>query len=197
MFPIYAYGNEDQRKKWLPKLASGEAIGCFGLTEPDYGSNPGDMITNAKKTDGGYILNGAKMWITNGTIADIAVVWAKTEDGVVRGFLVEKGMDGFSAPMMKNKWSLRASVTSELIFDNVFVPDENLLPNVKGMKGPLGCLTQARYGIGWGAIGAAMAMYEASLKYAKERIQFDKPIASFQLVKKNSYGCLLKSLKDK
>ena len=182
MFPIYAYGNEDQRKKWLPKLASGEAIGCFGLTEPDYGSNPGDMITTAKKTDGGYTLNGAKMWITNGTIADIAVVWAKTEDGVVRGFLVEKGMKGFSAPMMKNKWSLRASVTSELILDNVFVPEENLLPNVKGMKGPLGCLTQARYGIGWGAIGAAMAMYEASLKYANERIQFDKPIASFQLV---------------
>ena len=182
MFPIYAYGNEDQRKKWLPKLASGETIGCFGLTEPDYGSNPGDMITTAKKTDGGYILNGSKMWITNGTIADIAVVWAKTEDGVVRGFLVEKGMEGFSAPKMKNKWSLRASVTSELIFDNVFVPEENLLPNVKGMKGPLGCLTQARYGIGWGSIGAAMAMYEASLKYAKERIQFDKPIASYQLV---------------
>ena len=182
MFPIYAYGNEDQRKKWLPKLASGETIGCFGLTEPDYGSNPGDMITTAKKTDGGYILNGAKMWITNGTIADIAVVWAKTEDGVVRGFLVEKGMEGFSAPKMKNKWSLRASVTSELIFDNVFVPEENLLPNVKGMKGPLGCLTQARYGIGWGSIGAAMAMYEASLKYARERIQFDKPIASYQLV---------------
>ena len=182
MFPIYAYGNEDQRKKWLPKLAAGDAIGCFGLTEPDYGSNPGGMVTTAKKTDGGYILNGAKMWITNGTVADVAVVWAKTEDGVVRGFLVEKGMEGFSAPVMKNKWSLRASVTSELIFDNVFIPEENLLPNVKGMKGPLGCLTQARYGIGWGAIGAAMAMYEASLKYAKERIQFDKPIASFQLV---------------
>lgn len=182
MFPIYAYGNEEQRKKWLPKLAAGDAIGCFGLTEPDYGSNPGGMVTTAKKTDGGYILNGAKMWITNGTVADVAVVWAKTDDGVVRGFLVEKGMEGFSAPVMKNKWSLRASVTSELIFDNVFIPEENLLPNVKGMKGPLGCLTQARYGIGWGAIGAAMAMYEASVKYAKERIQFDKPIASFQLV---------------
>ena len=182
MFPIYAYGNEEQRKKWLPKLAAGDAIGCFGLTEPDYGSNPGGMVTTAKKTDGGYILNGAKMWITNGTVADVAVVWAKTDDGVVRGFLVEEGMEGFSAPVMKNKWSLRASVTSELIFDNVFIPEENLLPNVKGMKGPLGCLTQARYGIGWGAIGAAMAMYEASLKYAKERIQFDKPIASFQLV---------------
>ena len=182
MYPIFAYGTEEQRKKWLPKLASGEAIGCFGLTEPDYGSNPGGMVTTAKATDGGYILNGAKMWITNGSVADVAVVWAKTDDGVVRGFLVEKGMEGFSAPMMKNKWSLRASVTSELIFDNVFVPEENLLSNVKGMKGPLGCLTQARYGIGWGAIGAAMAMYEASLKYAKERIQFDKPIASFQLV---------------
>ena len=182
MFPIYAYGNEEQRKKWLPKLAAGDAIGCFGLTEPDYGSNPGGMVTTAKKTDGGYILNGAKMWITNGTVADVAVVWAKTDDGVVRGFLVEKGMKGFSAPVMKNKWSLRASVTSELIFDNVFIPEENLLPNVKGMKGPLGCLTQARYGIGWGGIGAAMVMFEASLKYAKERIQFDKPIASFQLV---------------
>ena len=182
MYPIYAYGSEEQRKKWLPKLASGNAIGCFGLTEPDYGSNPGGMVTTAKKIDGGYTLNGAKMWITNGTVADVAVVWAKTDDGVVRGFLVEKGMEGFSAPMMKNKWSLRASVTSELIFDNVFIPEDNLLPNVEGMKGPLGCLTQARYGIGWGAIGAAMAVYEASLKYAKERIQFDKPIASFQLV---------------
>ena len=182
MYPIYAYGSEEQKRKWLPKLASGEAIGCFGLTEPDYGSNPAGMITTAKKADGGYILNGAKMWITNGTVADVAVVWAKTEDGVIRGFLVEKGADGFSAPKMKNKWSLRASITSELIFDNVFIPEENLLPNVKGMKGPLGCLTQARYGIGWGSIGAAMAMYEASLKYAKERIQFDKPIASFQLV---------------
>ena len=182
MFPIFAYGSEEQKKTWLPKLASGEAIGCFGLTEPDYGSNPGGMVTTAKKTDGGYILNGAKMWITNGTVADIAVVWAKTEDGVIRGFLIEKGTKGFSAPKMKNKWSLRASVTSELIFDNVFIPEENILPNVKGMKGPLGCLTQARYGIGWGAIGAAMFMYESSLKYAKERIQFDKPIASFQLV---------------
>ena len=182
MYPIFAYGSEEQKKKWLPKLASGEAIGCFGLTEPDYGSNPAGMVTTAKKTDGGYILNGTKMWITNGTVADIAVVWAKTEDGVIRGFIVEKGTEGFSAPKMKNKWSLRASVTSELIFDNAFIPDENILPNVKGMKGPLGCLTQARYGIGWGAIGAAMFMYEASLKYAKERIQFDKPIASFQMV---------------
>ena len=182
MYPIFSYGSEEQKKRWLPKLASGEAIGCFGLTEPDYGSNPAGMVTTAKKTDGGYILNGTKMWITNGTVADIAVVWAKTEDGVVRGFIVEKGTEGFNAPKMKNKWSLRASITSELIFDNAFIPDENILPNVEGMKGPLGCLTQARYGIGWGAIGAAMAVYEASLKYAKERIQFDKPIASFQLV---------------
>ena len=182
MYPIFAYGSEEQKKRWLPRLASGEAIGCFGLTEPDYGSNPSGMVTTAKKTDGGYILNGTKMWITNGTVADIAVVWAKTEDGVVRGFIVEKGTEGFNAPKMKNKWSLRASITSELIFDNAFIPDENILPNVEGMKGPLGCLTQARYGIGWGAIGAAMAVYEASLKYAKERIQFDKPIASFQLV---------------
>ena len=182
IYPIFAYGSDEQKDKWLPLLTSAKAIGCFGLTEPDFGSNPNGMQTNAKKVDGGYVLNGTKMWITNGTIADIAIVWAKTEDGVVRGFIVEKDMEGFSAPLMKNKWSLRASVTSELILDNVFVPDSNLLPNVKGMKGPLGCLTQARYGIGWGAVGAAMAVYEASLKYAKERIQFDKPIASFQLV---------------
>ena len=182
IYPIFAYGSEEQRTKWLPKLTSGEAIGCFGLTEPDFGSNPGGMQTKAKKVDGGYILNGTKMWITNGSVADLAIVWAKTDDGVVRGFIVEKEMEGFSAPIMKNKWSLRASVTSELILDNVFVPEDNLLPNVKGMKGPLGCLTQARYGIGWGTIGTAMAVYEASLKYSKERIQFDKPIASFQLV---------------
>ena len=182
IYPISAYGSEEQKLKWLPKLTSGKAIGCFGLTEADYGSNPAGMQTNAKKVDGGYLINGSKMWITNGSIADIAIVWAKTEDGIVRGFIVEKDMEGFSAPLMKNKWSLRASVTSELVFDNVFVPDENLLPNVEGLKGPLGCLTQARYGIGWGTIGAAMSVYEASLKYAKERIQFDKPIASYQLV---------------
>ena len=182
IYPIFAYGSDEQKNKWLPKLTSAEAIGCFGLTEPDFGSNPGGMQTKATKTDGGYVLNGTKMWITNGSISDIAIVWAKTDDDIIRGFIVEKGMKGFSAPVMKNKWSLKASITSELILDNVFVPEENILPNVKGMKGPLGCLTQARYGIGWGAIGSAMAMYEASLKYAKERIQFDKPIASFQLV---------------
>lgn len=182
MYPIYAYGNEAQRIKWLPKLASGNTIGCFGLTEPDYGSNPAGMITKAKKVDGGYILNGTKMWITNGSIADIAIVWAKDDDGVVQGFIVEKNMKGFSAPLMKNKWSLRASITSELVLEDVFVPDENLLPNGSGLKGPLGCLTQARYGIGWGSIGSALAVYNTSLKYANERIQFDKPIASFQLV---------------
>lgn len=182
MYPIYAYGSEEQRKKYLPKLASGEYIGCFGLTEPDYGSNPSGMVTRAKKTDGGYILNGAKMWITNGTIADVAVVWAKTDDDVVRGFIVDTDSEGFSAPEMKNKWSLKASITSELIFEDVFVPEENLLPNVEGIKGPLGCLTQARYGIGWGTIGSAMAVFDASVKYTTERIQFDKPIASFQLI---------------
>ena len=182
MYPIFSYGSEDQKRKWLPLLASGEVIGCFGLTEPDHGSDPAGMTTRAKKVSGGYILNGAKMWITNGSIADVSVVWAKTEDKVVRGFLVEKGADGFTAPDMKNKWSLRASVTSELILQDVFVPNENILPEIEGMKGPLSCLTQARYGIGWGAIGCAMAVYEASVKYAKERTQFDKPIGSFQLV---------------
>jgi glutaryl-CoA dehydrogenase len=185
MYPIYAYGNEEQRMKWLPKLASGQAIGCFGLTEPDHGSDPGGMVTRAKKVDGGYILNGAKMWITNGTISDVAVVWAKLDSDdskSIRGFLVEKGMKGFSAPEMKGKYSLRASVTSELVFQDVFIPEENLLPNVQGLKGPLGCLTQARYGISWGAVGAAMACYESSVEYAKSRIQFGKPIARFQLV---------------
>lgn len=182
MYPIFMYGSDPQKKHWLPKLASGEAIGCFGLTEPDYGSNPGGMITRAKKVDGGYILNGSKMWITNGTIADLAVVWARNEKDEILGFLVEKGFKGFSAPEMKNKWSLRASVTSELTMEDVFVPDENVLPGVMGLKGPLSCLTQARYGIGWGTLGAAMALYEASLKYALERIQFKKPIAAFQMV---------------
>ncbi|MFI5264779.1 MAG: acyl-CoA dehydrogenase family protein [Candidatus Kapaibacterium sp.] len=185
MYPIFAYGNEEQRMKWLPKLAKGEAIGCFGLTEPDHGSNPGGMVTRANKTSGGYILNGAKMWITNGTISDVAVVWAKVDSDdqkSIRGFLVEKGMKGFSAPEMKGKYSLRASVTSELVFEDVFIPEENMLPNVQGLKGPLGCLTQARYGISWGAVGAAIACYESSVEYAKSRIQFGKPIASFQLV---------------
>ncbi len=182
MHPIYAYGNEEQKKYWLPKLASGEFIGCFGLTEPNFGSNPGGMLTTAKKVNDGYILNGTKMWITNGSNADVAIVWAKDDAGDIRGFLVEKGWDGFTAPEMKHKWSLRASITSELILENVFVPDSHLLPNVKGLKGPLGCLTQARYGIGWGGIGAAMAVYEASVKYSKERIQFGKPIGSFQLI---------------
>lgn len=180
MFPINEYGSKEQKEKWLPKLADGTAIGCFGLTEPDYGSNPGGMVTNAKRIDGAYLLNGAKMWITNGTLADIAVVWAKL-DGVVTGFLVEKGMKGFSAPEMKGKHSLRASVTSELIFQDVEIPEENRL-NINGLKGPLSCLTRARYGIAWGALGAAAAVYDSALNYAKSRIQFDKPIAQFQLI---------------
>ena len=180
MFPIYSYANEEMKNKWLPKLAAGTAIGCFGLTEPDFGSNPNGMITNAKKIDGGYLLNGAKMWITNGSLADVAVVWAKYE-GEVCGFIVEKGMKGFSAPEMKGKHSLRASVTSELIFQDVELPESHKL-DVKGLKGPLSCLTQARFGIAWGAIGSAIGTYQSSLDYAKSRIQFDKPIASFQLV---------------
>ena len=182
MYPIHAFGSDAQKKKWLPLLAGGKSIGCFGLTEPDHGSDSGSIQTVAKNTDGGYVLNGTKMWITNGSNADIAVAWAKTDDGVVRGFLVEKGMGGFTSPEMKHKWSLRASITSELILQDVFVPEENLLPNVEGLKGPLSCLSQARYGIGWGALGCAIAVYEASVKYAKERIQFNKPIGSYQLV---------------
>jgi glutaryl-CoA dehydrogenase len=181
MYPIYTYGSEEQRDYWLPRLAKGEAIGCFGLTEPDFGSNPAGMITRAVEVSDGYVLNGAKMWITNGTLADVAVVWAKL-NGKVRGFLVEKGMKGFSAPEMKGKHSLRASVTSELIFQDVHLPKENILPNGgEGLKLPLSCLSQARYGIAWGALGAAMACYDCALKYAKSRIQFDKPIAAFQL----------------
>ena len=182
MYPIYAYGSEEQKMHWLPLLAKGEKIGCFGLTEPNFGSNPSGMLTKAKKTDGGYILNGSKMWITNGTISDIAIVWAKDDNGDILGFIVEKDFEGFSAPEMHGKWSLRASVTSELVLENVFVPDSHLLPNVKGLKGPLGCLNQARYGIGWGAIGAAMNLYDVALQYSKDRIQFDKPIASFQMI---------------
>jgi glutaryl-CoA dehydrogenase len=184
MYPIYAFGSEDQRMKYLPKLAKGEFIGCFGLTEPDSGSNPASMKTTAVEDGNHYILNGTKMWITNGTISDVAIVWAKVknENDKVRGFIVEKGMAGFSAPEMKNKWSLRASVTSELVLEDVRVPKENLLPESGGLKSPLMCLTQARFGIAFGAVGAAMACYEAALDYAKKRIQFDKPIASFQLV---------------
>jgi glutaryl-CoA dehydrogenase len=181
MYPIYTYGSEQQKNFWLPKLARGERIGCFGLTEPDYGSNPGGMITRAEETSDGYVLNGAKMWITNGTLADVAIVWAKLE-GVVHGFLVEKGVKGFSAPEMKGKHSLRASVTSELILQDVHIPRENILPGGNGLKLPLSCLTQARYGIAWGSVGAAMACYEAAVNYAKTRIQFDRPIGSFQLV---------------
>ena len=182
MYPIYAYGTEEQKMKWLPQLAKGEKIGCFGLTEPNFGSNPSGMLTNAKKVNGGYTLNGSKMWITNGTIADIAIVWAKDDNGDIMGFIVEKDFEGFSAPEMHGKWSLRASVTSELVLENVFVPDSNVFPDIKGLKGPLGCLTQARYGIGWGALGAAMNLYDIALSYSKDRIQFDKPIASFQMI---------------
>lgn len=181
MYPINKYASEEQKKKWLPQLASGDAIGCFGLTEPDFGSNPGGMITNAVESDKGWVLNGAKMWITNGTIADVAVVWAKLH-GEVRGFLVEKGTPGFTAPEMKGKHSLRASITSELIFQDCEIPKENIFPEVKGLKGPLSCLTQARYGIAWGAVGAAMSVYDSSLRYAKSRIQFGKPIAAFQII---------------
>lgn len=180
MYPIHEFGNEEQKNYWLPLLAKAEKIGCFGLTEPDYGSNPGGMVTKAEKIEGGYLINGAKMWITNGTIADVAVVWAKL-DGKVKGFLVEKGTKGFTAPEMKGKHSLRASVTSELIFDNVEIPESNLLPGTTGLKNPLMCLNQARYGIAWGVVGSMMACYDAALNYAKSRVQFKKPIAAYQL----------------
>ncbi len=184
MYPIWKYGNEEQRMKYLPKLATGEMIGCFGLTEPDYGSNPGGMVTNFKDMGDHYLLNGAKMWISNAPFADIAVVWAKNEEGRIHGLIVERGMEGFSTPETHNKWSLRASATGELIFDNVKVPKENLLPNKSGLGAPLGCLDSARYGIAWGAIGAAMDCYDTALRYSKERIQFDKPIGATQLQQK-------------
>lgn len=184
MYPIYAYGSEEQKKKYLPKLAAGEMMGCFGLTEPDHGSNPGGMITNFKDKGDHYLLNGAKMWISNSPFADIAVVWAKDDSDEIRGIIVERGMPGFTTPETHGKWSLRASATGELVFDNVKVPKENLLPNVKGLKGPLGCLNSARFGIAWGALGAAMDCYDSALRYSKERIQFGKPIAGFQLTQK-------------
>ncbi|MBT8287389.1 MAG: acyl-CoA dehydrogenase [Flavobacteriaceae bacterium] len=184
MYPIWKYGNEAQRQKYLPKLASGEWMGCFGLTEPDHGSNPGGMTTNFKDMGDHYLLNGAKMWISNAPFAQIAVVWAKNEEGRIYGLIVERGMEGFSTPETHNKWSLRASATGELIFDNVKVPKENLLPNKSGLGAPLGCLDSARYGIAWGAIGAAMDCYDTALRYSKERIQFGRPIGQFQLQQK-------------
>ena len=184
MFPIYAYGSEEQRKKFLPKLATGEWLGCFGLTEPNHGSDPSGMLSSFKNAGDHVILNGSKMWISNAPYSQVAVVWAKDEQGEIRGLILEKGMKGFSAPTTHGKWSLRASATGELVFDNVKVPQENILPNVKGLKGPLSCLTKARYGIAWGAVGAAMDCYDTALRYSKERIQFDKPIGSFQLQQK-------------
>ena len=184
MYPIWKYGNEEQRQKYLPKLASGEWIGSFGLTEPDHGSNPGGMVTNFKDMGDHYLLNGAKMWISNSPFCKIAVVWAKNEEGRIHGLIVERGMEGFTTPETHNKWSLRASATGELIFDNVKVPKENLLPNKSGLGAPLGCLDSARFGIAWGAIGAAMDCYDTALRYSKERIQFGKPIGQFQLQQK-------------
>ncbi|MEH6559723.1 MAG: acyl-CoA dehydrogenase [Oceanicoccus sp.] len=184
MYPIYTYGNEAQREKYLPKLASGEWIGCFGLTEPDHGSDPGGMITRATKVDGGYKMNGAKMWISNSPIADVFVVWAKTDDDVIRGFVLEKGFKGLSAPKIEGKLSLRASVTGEIVMQDVFVPEENLLPNVQGLKGPMGCLSSARYGISWGVLGAAEACWHAARQYVVDRKQFGRPLAANQLIQK-------------
>lgn len=184
MFPIYEYGSEEQRRKYLPKLASGEWLGCFGLTEPDHGSNPASMITNFREAGDHVILNGAKMWISNAPFAQVAVVWAKDDAGDIRGLVVERGMEGFSTPTTHGKWSLRASATGELVFDNVRIPKENIFPKIKGLKGPLSCLTKARYGIAWGSIGAAMDCYDTALRYAKERVQFGRPIAGFQLQQK-------------
>ena len=184
MFPIHAYGSEAQKQKYLPKLASGEWLGCFGLTEPDHGSNPSGMLTNIKDAGDHFILNGAKMWISNAPFAQVAVVWAKNEAGEIVGVIVERGMEGFSTPTTHSKWSLRASATGELVFDNVKVPKENILPNVKGLKGPLSCLNKARFGIAWGTIGAAMDCYDTALRYSKERVQFGRPIGGFQLQQK-------------
>ncbi|MDA0930740.1 MAG: acyl-CoA dehydrogenase family protein [Bacteroidetes bacterium] len=184
MYPIYTFGSEEQRLKYLPKLATGDWMGAFGLTEPNHGSDPGSMVTHFKDMGDHYLLNGSKMWISNAPFCDVAVVWAKDETGTVRGLIVERGMAGFSTPETHGKWSLRASATGELVFDNVKVPKENLLPNVKGLKGPLSCLNSARYGIAWGALGAALDCYDTALRYAGERIQFGKPIASFQLQQK-------------
>ncbi len=184
MHPIHAYGTEAQREKFLPRLATGEIVGCFGLTEPDHGSDPGGMKTRAKKASGGYVLKGAKMWITNSPIADIAVVWAKTDDDVIRGFIVERGMKGFSTLKIEGKFSLRASITGEIVLEDVFVPEENLLPNVQGLKGPFGCLNNARYGIAWGALGAAEFCWHAARQYTMDRKQFGKPLAANQLIQK-------------
>jgi len=181
MYPIYAYGSEEQKQKYLPPMARGEVIGCFGLTEPDFGSNPGGMLTTASETSDGFVLNGNKMWITNGSIADVAIVWAKL-NGTIRGFLVDKNTPGFSTTLMKGKFSLRASVTSELHFENCKIPKSNILPNVEGLKGPLGCLSQARFGIAWGAIGAANACYHEALNYVQNRMMFDRPLAGYQLI---------------
>jgi glutaryl-CoA dehydrogenase len=184
MHPIHSYGTEEQRKRWLPKLATGESIGCFGLTEPNAGSDPSSMITRGKKVDGGYIVHGSKMWITNSPIADVFVVWAKDDADEIRGFVLEKGMKGLSAPKIEGKFSLRASITGEIVMDQVFVPDENLLPNVKGLKGPFGCLNKARYGISWGAMGAAEFCWHAARQYTMDRMMFGKPLAATQLIQK-------------
>jgi glutaryl-CoA dehydrogenase len=184
MHPIHAYGTEEQRQKYLPRLATGEIVGCFGLTEPDHGSDPGGMKTRAKKASGGYVLKGAKMWITNSPIADIAVVWAKTEDDVIRGFILERSMKGFSTPKIEGKFSLRASITGEIVMEDMFVPEENLLPNVSGLKGPFGCLNNARYGISWGALGAAEFCWHAARQYTLDRKQFGRPLAANQLIQK-------------
>ena len=184
MHPIHAYGTEEQRTRWLPRLATGEIVGCFGLTEPDHGSDPGSMVTRARKVDGGYSLSGAKMWITNSPIADLFVVWAKDDAGEIRGYLLEKGMKGLSAPKIEGKFSLRASVTGEIVMDEVFVPEANFLPNVKGLKGPFGCLNKARYGISWGALGAAEFCWHAARQYTLDRKQFGRPLAANQLIQK-------------